>query len=318
MYDAAPNNVTPPPSGIPAGYELAAWIQMQDFILGSTGPVFYGILAQSSQNPASFVLAIRGTSNGIEWWDDLTSLVLEPFTVGDGIPCGSVGSGFARIYDTLEVIERPTGAAAAADTVRSLKPVGGFSAQIASLVSRHAQAQARVTGIPQSASVVVAGHSLGAALATLYAVDNAKTDKIPSPICYTFASPRVGDSTFVGIFDQLDFTSWRIVNVRDIVPNLPPEILGFRDVDALQKYDSNGKVKSSIACAHALTTYLYLIDPSRQPDANCALGVAALAPARAVATNGNGAGNGYVAVLDVPAGSVSIDIRFNVREPVLH
>jgi|SRR5215469_8034745 len=65
MYGAAPNNLTPPPSpDFPAGYNLVAWVQMQDFIIGSTGPTFYGF------NPNQFALAIRGTSNGIEWWDD--------------------------------------------------------------------------------------------------------------------------------------------------------------------------------------------------------------------------------------------------------
>ena|SRR6516162_7101499 len=42
MYDAAPNNLTPPPStNFPAGYDLVTWVQMQDFIIGSTGPTFY-------------------------------------------------------------------------------------------------------------------------------------------------------------------------------------------------------------------------------------------------------------------------------------
>src|SRR5262249_13696866 len=71
MYDAAPNNLTPLPSpDFPAGYDLVAWIQMQDFIIGSLGPTFYGFIAQGKTNPNQFVLAIRGTSNGVEWWDD--------------------------------------------------------------------------------------------------------------------------------------------------------------------------------------------------------------------------------------------------------
>ena len=33
MYDAAPNNLTPPPSiDFPAGYDLVVWVQMRDFI----------------------------------------------------------------------------------------------------------------------------------------------------------------------------------------------------------------------------------------------------------------------------------------------
>jgi hypothetical protein len=97
MYD--PATLTPPPSAdFPAGYQLTAWINMRDFILGSTDPVFYGFIAQSMTDPNQFVLAIRGTSNGVEWWDDLNAAIKIPFKVPG---CGSVGAGFARIYDTL-------------------------------------------------------------------------------------------------------------------------------------------------------------------------------------------------------------------------
>src|SRR5450631_2006055 len=70
MHDAAPNNPTPPPLNVPTGYKLVAWVLMQDFIIGSTAPVFYGFLAQSEANPDQYVLAIRGTSGWVEWWDD--------------------------------------------------------------------------------------------------------------------------------------------------------------------------------------------------------------------------------------------------------
>ena len=43
-------------------------VQMQDFIIGSTGPSFYGFIAQSTSNANRFVLALRGTSDGVEWW----------------------------------------------------------------------------------------------------------------------------------------------------------------------------------------------------------------------------------------------------------
>ena len=122
MYD--PATLTPPPSAdFPAGYQLTAWVTMRDFILGSTDPVFYGLIAQSMTDATQFVLAIRGTSNGVEWWDDFNAAIKTPFKVPG---CGSVGAGFARIYETLEVIERPTGAATAPAVARSLKPIGGF------------------------------------------------------------------------------------------------------------------------------------------------------------------------------------------------
>ena len=124
MYGQNPTNLTPPSSNdFPRGYELSAWVQMQDFILDSIAPVFYGFIAHSNQNPNQAILAIRGTANGVEWWDDANSLGLTPFKIQN---CGNVGLGFARIYDTLEVIERQPAAAAAAGR-HSLKQVGLFS-----------------------------------------------------------------------------------------------------------------------------------------------------------------------------------------------
>jgi predicted chitinase len=267
MYDGDPNNLMPTqPASFPPLYRLAASIHMQDFVLTSTGPVFYGFVAQSTANPNEFVLAIRGTSNWVEWWDDANSGSMQPFKVPG---CGSVGDGFARIYDTIEVVEYPAAAPMAAGAPKSLKSAGGFSQQIAALVTRHAPAP--TAAFARSAVVSVAGHSMGAALATLYALDNAKTDQIRNPLVCTFASPRVGDNAFAQAFNNLGLTSWRIENSPDLVPKLPPQFLGFEHVDALVPVSSSGKVKISIACWHALATYLSLIDPSLQPDPDCRL-----------------------------------------------
>jgi hypothetical protein len=95
MYGQNPANLTPQPSNdFPHGYTWTAWVQMQDFILDSTTPAFYGFIAHSNENPNQAVLAIRGTSNGIEWWDDSNSLGLTPSRVPG---CGYVGLGFGRI-----------------------------------------------------------------------------------------------------------------------------------------------------------------------------------------------------------------------------
>ena len=136
MYNQDPANLTPQPStDLPEGCKLTAWVQMQDFILDSTDPVFYGFIAVRDENPNQAVLAIRGTSNGVEWWDDSNSLGLTAFKVPG---YGNVGLGFARIYDTLEIVEHPPAAAAMAPN--SLKQVGSFSAQVAAHLTRRARA----------------------------------------------------------------------------------------------------------------------------------------------------------------------------------
>ena len=69
MYNQDPANLTPQPStDLPEGCKLTAWVQMQDFILDSTDPVFYGFnTAVRDENPNQAVLlsaAHRTVSNG--------------------------------------------------------------------------------------------------------------------------------------------------------------------------------------------------------------------------------------------------------------
>ena len=64
-----------------------------------------------------------------------------------------------------------------------------------------------------------AGHSLGAALATLAAA------RRPPRGLYTFGSPRVGDAAFAEALAAQPF--YRFVHERDPVASLPPEELGY-------------------------------------------------------------------------------------------
>lgn len=283
MYDAAPKNLTPSPSAdFPSDYRMAAWIQMQDFILGSTAPLFYGFIAQSAVDANQFVVAIRGTSNGIEWWDDVNATEKTPFKISN---CGMVGLGFARIYDTLEVVECPTSSAPGA-APRSLRSAGAFSQQVSALIRRHAPAPApapargpgRARALPPSASVEVTGHSLGAALATLYTMENAYTDKIGNPLLCTFASPLVGDANFASVFNGLGLTSWRVDNAPDVVTKLPPASWGFVHVDTEVPVNSAGKVMPFVTCWHSLATYLSLINSTKLPEPGCRLAAAVAGP----------------------------------------
>ena len=79
--------------------------------------------------------------------------------------------------------------------------------------------------------VYVTGHSLGGALATMATAElaNHQDDAVRDSIaaCYTFGSPRAGDSSF----DQyVKVPLYRITNGVDMVPAVPPAILGFRHV----------------------------------------------------------------------------------------
>lgn len=70
--------------------------------------------------------------------------------------------------------------------------------------------------------LIITGHSLGGALATICAFDFAGT----SPIVYTFAAPRSGNDIYAKLNDNLNPYFLRVFNSEDVVPTLPPPIFG--------------------------------------------------------------------------------------------
>lgn len=71
--------------------------------------------------------------------------------------------------------------------------------------------------------LLIVGHSLGGALATVCALDSevAKLSSNGEIQAVTFASPRVGDTQFRDEFNKTVTSCLRIANRRDLVPNLP-------------------------------------------------------------------------------------------------
>ena len=78
-------------------------------------------------------------------------------------------------------------------------------------------------------TLYVSGHSLGGAVAILAAPDLA-AQTLRMPIMYNFAAPRVADETFQERYHEVIETSWRVVNNRDLVPDLPPSSVIAVDV----------------------------------------------------------------------------------------
>ena len=76
----------------------------------------------------------------------------------------------------------------------------------------------------------ITGHSLGAAIATLAAGDFRKMneDLGRRTEVFTFGSPRLGNAALVDFLTQQSVLSYRITNRKDIVPRLPPRLLGYR------------------------------------------------------------------------------------------
>jgi triacylglycerol lipase len=80
-------------------------------------------------------------------------------------------------------------------------------------------------------ALVLAGHSLGGALAVVAASRMiADLNLFPLGI-YTYGCPRVGTASFADGYNQvIGNVTYRLVNGLDIVPTLPPSDVGFRHV----------------------------------------------------------------------------------------
>jgi hypothetical protein len=284
MYNSDPNNPRPtPPSPFQQPYKFIAWVIMQDSIFGNGYWTFYGLLAQNTSKASEYVLAIRGTSDWLEWIEDFESMALVPFSPFGG----SVGEGFNDVYQTMQVIYRGTPSTpTAAAPAQSLKSAGTFAQQVAAAIRLNEEAErssAPAPQVPSTPATVVVGHSLGSALATLYVADNASLQsgqKVATPALYTLASPRVGDSVFANKFDGLGITSWRVVYDMDLVPMLPPAFLGFQHVQTEYLYPYNSGIWPSPECDHSHITYLHLLNPKSPLEPGCVWSVAAAARRR--------------------------------------
>jgi triacylglycerol lipase len=88
-----------------------------------------------------------------------------------------------------------------------------------------AQIERWVNEIPLSFKLYTTGHSLGGALATLCALRLPRATDHSAPICYTFGSPRVGNTAF----SRLGGAHFRIRNNNDKITNIYTQVvLGYK------------------------------------------------------------------------------------------
>jgi len=99
-------------------------------------------------------------------------------------------------------------------------------------------------------NVYFTGHSLGAALATICALDFVEDGLLPAGIpatIYNFGSPRVGNKGFAEYFEKEFGTfggaTWRVVNKADVVPHMPFQYMNFYHVNTEVWYTSSTSYK---------------------------------------------------------------------------
>jgi triacylglycerol lipase len=236
-------------TNMPPGYTLVRTIQMTDFIGPLHSRVFYGFVAVGG-TPQTAVVALRGTATTTEWWDNF-QWDLVPFTQVPG--GGNVAQGFHDIYNTFGTM--------APGQQQSTPAPATFAADVARAATQGLAAEVDPADLP----IVVTGHSLGGALATMLVADlNANTPLKPQ--AWTFASPNVGDAAFAARYAALSTVSWRIYNQVDVVPYFPVDIFDhYQPVTTGYAINSLGTAKWNLVCAHELNTYLHMLSPATVP-----------------------------------------------------
>jgi hypothetical protein len=220
--------VLDPPAGaaqLPAGWNVTTELTAIDRVAMKSEAEFFGFVLQATGD-AHVLIVIRGTDTILEW---LVDAEFESCPFPGIADAGRVEDGFCGVYSTLRCASPSTDPLS---FIRQLAP---------------------------GTKVTIAGHSLGAAVATLLALDVAVNAPDVPLTLYTYASPKVGDAAFAAFCDARVVTHWRIANAADIVPRLPPAYVATGT-----EIELNSKtfpaIAHSVGCYHTLTTYLWLLN----------------------------------------------------------
>lgn len=163
---------------------------------------------------------------------------------------------------------------------------GGFKQEVDELWEEVIKELNHNETLKNSRDVYFCGHSLGGAMATIAAARYTETKEL-----FTFGSPRVGGKTFV---NTCVVPHYRFVNNNDLVPKVPPSILGFKHDGFEMYFNSNSKlalgytfwqdmwdlVKGFVSAwskfkffdgltDHGMEGYIYLVDKNKEEIEKC-------------------------------------------------
>jgi predicted lipase len=150
-------------------------------------PVYLGfVLTSKTKN----IIVFRGTQRIEEWFYNFYARQRDYHNPASGEYFGKIHKGFIANYDSIiDPIPR--------EITKKLDP---------------------------SIPCYITGHSLGAALAVIASVDLASNIPALKPQIqlYTYAGSRIGNPTFAQIHTKYIPNHYRVVNLADVLPLLPP------------------------------------------------------------------------------------------------
>jgi predicted lipase len=203
-----------------------------------------------NSNYNSIFVGFRGSSNIQNWIDNLKFSQITPYNNTQII----VAKGFYQLYSSLK------------------EDIQVITKQLSSKYATN--------------SILVTGHSLGGALATIMVFDllYAEPGNL-HPTLITFGSPRVGNAEFASIMSNFDIYSNRITHYYDMVPHVPQEFLKYSHISQEIWYnEENNKyticadefkedVQCSDSCAPlhctSITDHLRYLDVDMGTDGEC-------------------------------------------------
>jgi len=191
--------------------DLRALGQADPGLESTNDPDAFGFVVREIAT-GSIIVSIRGTQTPEEWVKNFTAIPV-PFSAVPGF--GTVHLGFEKMWMRIR-----------GDVMDALG------------------------NLPAGTRITFLGHSLGGAMATLGTVDVKKNFNRPLVDLATVGCPRVGEILFHRHFDHLIAQAFRVAEIRDIVPHVPPAFLVWLHVGL------HIPVRSHVTQPHSLDSYL--------------------------------------------------------------
>lgn len=145
-------------------------------------------------NVKNLYIFVRGTQTDVEAKLDLQYSQVSGSYVGNNFNNSLIHKGFSNIF-------------------------GQIKSQLETLLLITTSTYSTISNI------IVSGHSLGGAIASLIAAYLISTKSYSNVYTYTYGKPKVGDPEYCDNLDLITSNFWRVENQTDIVPQIPLAVM---------------------------------------------------------------------------------------------